>query len=200
MTIQILMITCMLMLSINAQAKDLVNPLLNADPTGTGGVMLKSLPTPVQNLLIYALKQMGVSYQWGGVKPDGGFDCSGFVDYVFDQVGGVSLPHSANAISRIGIRVKVSDLLPGDLVFFKFMRHTISHVGIYLGNNQFIHAANTHKGHIIISNLTNKYWSKHFTLGRRLDIPTEQTENVTHYVSLTSSLHLETDVSHIANY
>lgn len=82
-----------------------------------------------------------VSYHRGGVSPESGFDCSGFVRYVFDHADGVMLPHSANAISQFGNRINMTKLLPGDLVFFHFRRNTISHVGIYLGNDQFIHAS-----------------------------------------------------------
>ena len=142
-------------------------------PAPAGSGLLKSLPDSVQNLLHYALNFEGISYHKGGTNPDSGFDCSGFVRYVFDRVGGVTLPHSSNALSQVGNHIRMSELLPGDLVFFSFM-HTISHVGIYIGNDQFIHASSTQTGSVMVSNLNDGYWSKHFTLARRVDMPATQ--------------------------
>lgn len=125
----------------------------------------------VQDMLKYALDYEGVNYRRGGTNPDQGFDCSGFVGYVFSRVEGLSLPHNANEISHIGMKVGMSELMPGDLVFFHFARRTIAHVGIYLGHNQFIHASSTHTGNVMISNMAEHYWSKHFVLARRIDAP-----------------------------
>ena len=143
------------------------------NPAPAGGGLLKSLPDSVQNLLHYALNFEGISYIKGGASPDRGFDCSGFVRYVFGRAEGVTLPHSSNALSRVGDHIRMSELLPGDLVFFSFM-NTISHVGIYLGNNQFIHASSTQTGSVMVSNLNDGYWSKHFTLARRVELPAAQ--------------------------
>ncbi len=144
-----------------------------ADETDAGQALpglsvLNNLPDSVKNLLGYALSQAGASYRMGGTNPGTGFDCSGFVRYVFDHVEGLSLPHSSKAMSLIGSRIKLADLKPGDLVFFRIVRHRISHVGIYLGNNQFIHAASTRTGSVMISDLTEGYWAKHLSLARRV--------------------------------
>jgi hypothetical protein len=154
-----------------AENVDASNP---SDPLGAGKVVLKTLPVPIQSLLQYALSYEGVIYRRGGTNPEVGFDCSGFVRHVFDRVEGITLPHSAKAISQIGDGIKVTELIPGDLVFFRVVRNTISHVGIYLGNNQFIHASSTNTGSVMISNLKDNYWAKHFSLGRRLEVPAEQ--------------------------
>jgi cell wall-associated NlpC family hydrolase len=124
---------------------------------------------PTLSLLPFALSQEGVSYHRGGTSPSSGFDCSGFVRYVFDRAEGLSLPHGANAISKLGEQIKRSELRPGDLVFFHFVRNTISHVGIYLGNHQFIHASSTRTGDVMVSDLDDSFWVRHFTLARRLD-------------------------------
>ncbi len=122
----------------------------------------------VQSLLQYAMSFEGAGYRRGGQHPVTGFDCSGFVRYVFHRVGEVQLPHSANAISRLGSAVKRSEFIPGDLVFFRRGKRKVSHVGIYLGDNQFIHAASRRTGRVMISNLADRYWANHVTFGRRI--------------------------------
>lgn len=86
---------------------------------------------------------IGVRYRWGGNTPDSGLDCSGFVRYVFQDTLGLALPRRAEEMSRLGEKVRVSDLKPGDLVFFNTMRRTFSHVGIYIGDNKFVHSPST---------------------------------------------------------
>jgi cell wall-associated NlpC family hydrolase len=99
-----------------------------------------------------AMQYLGTPYVWGGASP-GGFDCSGFVMYVYAQVG-VSLPHSSYAQYGMGSPVSRSDLQPGDLVFFD----GLGHVGIYVGGGSFIHAP--HTGDVVkISSLSGWYAS-----------------------------------------
>ncbi|MBI3148654.1 MAG: C40 family peptidase [Betaproteobacteria bacterium] len=110
---------------------------------------------------------IGVNYKFGGNTPDGGLDCSGLVRYVFQQVTGVTLPRTSRELGRVGKKVAISDLMPGDLVFFNTRRFAFSHVGIYLGDNRFIHAPS--KGsEVEIVKLTDAYWRKHFNGARRL--------------------------------
>ena len=96
--------------------------------------------TGAQDVAVYALGLIGVDYKFGGNTPDTGLDCSGLVRYVFQEVTGVTLPRTAKEMSGIGAKVGVADLKPGDLVFFNTRRFAFSHVGIYLGDNRFIHA------------------------------------------------------------
>jgi len=126
------------------------------------------------DLLQYAVDQDGTPYRKGGISPERGFDCSGFVRHVFAHVEGVALPHSARALSLLGEKVRKADLQPGDLVFFRIVRHTISHVGIYLGDNRFIHASSRRSGGVRISDLADSYWAKRYTLARRLAVPPAQ--------------------------
>ncbi len=93
-----------------------------------------------QNLASAALDLIGIRYKWGGNTPETGLDCSGLVRYVFQQVTGVTLPRTAKDMSRVGESVALADLRPGDLVFFNTRRFAFSHVGIYLGDNRFVHA------------------------------------------------------------
>ena len=107
-----------------------------------------------------AMHYLGVPYVWGGSTPRG-FDCSGFVAYVFAQIG-VSLPHSSYAQYGMGTSVSISQLEPGDLVFFT----GASHVGIYIGGGQFIHAP--HTGDVVKISSLSGYYSSNFAGGRRI--------------------------------
>jgi cell wall-associated NlpC family hydrolase len=120
-----------------------------------------------QDVAIYALGLIGVDYRFGGETPEGGVDCSGLVRYVFQQVTGVTLPRTAKELSRLGNKVASADLAPGDLVFFNTRRFPFSHVGIYLGDNRFIHAPST-GSEVEIARLSEGYWQKHFNGARRL--------------------------------
>lgn len=120
-----------------------------------------------QDLAIYALGLIGVSYRFGGETPSGGLDCSGLVRHVFQQVTGVTLPRTAKELSSIGDSVARNDLAPGDLVFFNTRRFAFSHVGIYLGDNRFIHAPRRGRD-VEVAELDNRYWQTHFDGARRL--------------------------------
>ena len=120
-----------------------------------------------QDVAIYALGLIGVDYRYGGDTPESGVDCSGLVRYVFQQVTGVTLPRTSKELSRLGNSVASTDLAPGDLVFFDTRRLPFSHVGIYLGDNRFIHAPST-GSEVEISRLSETYWQKHFNGARRL--------------------------------
>jgi cell wall-associated NlpC family hydrolase len=119
-----------------------------------------------QDLAVYALGLIGVSYKWGGESPDTGLDCSGLVRHVFQQVTGVTLPRTSRELSRMGDAVARKDLAPGDLVFFNTRRFAFSHVGIYLGDNRFIHAPRRGRDVEVVE--LDNYWQKHFNGARRL--------------------------------
>ena len=136
-----------------------------APALGTGdAIAVASIPAPPPSqyggVVGIALQYLGTPYVWGGSSP-GGFDCSGFVAYVYGQVG-VSLPHYAAAQYGYGTPVSIGDLQPGDLVFFD----GLGHVGIYIGGGQFVHAP--HTGDVVkISSLSGSY-SSTFVGARRL--------------------------------
>lgn len=121
----------------------------------------------VQDTLAYALSLVGVQYRFGGKSPETGLDCSGFVSHVFKEAAGMMLPHNARAISMFGQNIPLSELQPGDLVFYNTLRHAYSHVGIYLGDHRFIHAASAGGG-VEVSNMNESYWVKRFNGARRL--------------------------------
>lgn len=119
------------------------------------------------NITSYALSLIGVDYRFGGNTPDQGLDCSGLIRYVFQQATGISLPRSAREQARVGESIKRDDLQPGDLVFFNTRRFQFSHVGLYIGDNRFIHAPSS-GGAVEVVNLDNHYWQKAFNGARRI--------------------------------
>jgi cell wall-associated NlpC family hydrolase len=121
-----------------------------------------------QEVLINALSLTGIKYKYGGNSPDTGFDCSGFVRYVFSQAANLTLPPTARAISQIGNAVKKDELQPGDLVFFNTLKSAFSHVGIYIGDNKFIHAPSSGKV-VRVENMQTGYWAKRFNGAQRLE-------------------------------
>jgi cell wall-associated NlpC family hydrolase len=114
-----------------------------------------------------ALGLVGVDYKFGGNHPDQGLDCSGFVRYVFQQATGISLPRSSKEQARVGQKVDKTQLQPGDLVFFNTRRFQFSHVGVYLGDNKFIHSP-SRGGSVEVVNFDNRYWQKAFNGARRI--------------------------------
>ena len=116
------------------------------------------------DLIKEALSHRNVRYRWGGASRSG-FDCSGLTLYVIKKKRGVSLPHSARAQARLGVKVARKNLQPGDLVFFRTYRRSISHVGIYIGQNKFVHASGRGRG-VRVDTLTG-YYDKRFVTARR---------------------------------
>ena len=133
----------------------------------------------VREVLMSALSLTGIKYKYGGGSPETGFDCSGFVRYVFQQAASLTLPHSARALSQLGQAIPMEQLKPGDLVFFDTLKSTFSHVGIYLGGSRFIHAPSAGGG-INVVNMNDAYWAKRFNGARRLEISkTSSSEKLT---------------------
>jgi cell wall-associated NlpC family hydrolase len=142
-----------------------------ADASGNPGgakSFLSGVASKAGDVVVGALNMIGVRYRWGGNTPDSGLDCSGFVRYVFQDTLGMTLPRRAEEMSRVGEKVAVSDLKPGDLVFFNTMRRSFSHVGIYIGDNKFVHSPSTGST-IRVDDLDEGYWEKRFTGARRIE-------------------------------
>ena len=118
----------------------------------------------IHALLKSCRSYLGVPYVWGGESP-GGFDCSGYVQYVFAK-NGVRLPRTADIQFNVGERVKRGQERPGDLVFFETYAPGASHVGVYLGNDYFIHASSA-QGAISISSLREEFFSERYLGARR---------------------------------
>lgn len=113
-----------------------------------------------------AAEFLGRPYRFG--SEGGSFDCSGFVRTVFAKIG-IDLPHSAREQFSLGERVGRDELEPGDLVFFQTSRRSASHVGIYVGDDKFVHAA-TRGGQVQVDSLDESYYARRYLGARRLDI------------------------------
>ena len=133
------------------------------------GVKKQTLPAKVSSnnkstaLVKNSKKYLNVPYVWGGNTPKG-FDCSGFINYVFEESTDVNLPRTVSEIYKKGTRV--SNPQVGDLVFFETYKPGASHAGIYIGGNQFIHSSSS-KG-VTISSLENSYWEKRYIGAKEL--------------------------------
>ncbi len=120
-----------------------------------------------QDLVLKGLELVGIRYRFGGTSPDTGLDCSGFVQVVFRESIGKLLPRTAREQSEIGNAVNKTELKPGDLVFFNTMRRAFSHVGIYLGDNRFLHAPRT-GAEVRVEDMSQSYWVQRYNGARRI--------------------------------
>lgn len=130
----------------------------------------KPSSSPAINSIIsrgYSL--VGTPYRYGGQSVSTGFDCSGFVGYLYHKEAGIKLPRSTQQMAKVAApKVAKSKLKPGDVLFFATDRgRHISHTGIYLGNQHFIHSANNRKG-VRIDSLNNRYWNVSFVEAKRI--------------------------------
>ena len=139
-----------------------------------GSVAVSEMPSfiqrtqaSVQDALDQAMDLLNIPYRRGGSAPETGFDCSGFVKHVFREGLGLILPRSSRELSNTGETVQKDELKPGDLVFFNTMRRAFSHVGIYLGNNQFVHAPRTGAS-VRVEDIRESYWKKRYNGARRV--------------------------------
>ncbi|MDE2598967.1 MAG: C40 family peptidase [Rhodocyclaceae bacterium] len=149
----------------SAQAADAVNET----PSTENPSLISKATASIQAATDDALSLIGIRYRRGGTTPETGFDCSGFVQHVFREGMGLMLPRTSREISKEGEVVKKNELQPGDLVFFNTMRKTFSHVGIYLGEGQFIHSPRT-GGKVRIEDMRDSYWAKRYEGARRVSI------------------------------
>jgi cell wall-associated NlpC family hydrolase len=118
-------------------------------------------------VLFRAIALVGTPYRYGGNTPQGGFDCSGLVGYVFRDAAGVVLPRTSSEMSEVHARtIDRSDLEAGDIVFFAAGRR-VSHVGIYVGEDRFVHAPNS-GGTVRLDRLDGAWWNDHFVYGKRV--------------------------------
>ena len=130
--------------------------------------LVDSVSGKSEELINQAMQVIGVRYRSDTELPQSGLDGSSFVGYVFKDKLGFLLPRKSTQMSRVGKPINREELQPGDLVFFNTMRLTFSHVGIYVGDNKFIHSPS--KGaNVRLDDLSSLYWDKRFDGARRLD-------------------------------
>jgi len=143
-------------------------------PTETTGApkpgLLRQMHDRASELTMAAMDLVGVRYRRGGTSTETGFDCSGFTRHVFETSLGLVLPRRADeqAAAPGLVAVKREDLRPGDLVFFNTLKRTFSHVGIYIGDNRFVHSPKPGKS-VRTEDMSFAYWAKRFTGARRAD-------------------------------
>ncbi len=114
----------------------------------------------------FALSLQGTPYRYGKATPEEGFDCSGFVQYVYKKHG-INLPRTVKEMASYLPQIPKDDIISGDLVFFNTDEQSFSHVGIYINNDKFIHAPSDKTGKVLVSSLNNQYWQKHYIGARR---------------------------------
>lgn len=128
-----------------------------------------ALHDAMSELTNYAKSLIAIPYKYGGTTPESGFDCSGFVRHVFQKSVGWLLPHNSREISHTGESLQSDQLSPGDLVFYNTRHKPFSHVGIYIGENQFIHSPSRGRAIEVVS-MRDKYWRKRYNGARRIPL------------------------------
>jgi len=155
-------------------------PAGSAAPPPTTAAEPVPSPTPLppravgpaeRTLIDTALSFRGTAYRNGGSDPKG-FDCSGFTQWVYSRHG-VAIPREVEEQFKVGKKIKLDDLKPGDLVFFHTVSRGASHVGIFVADDQFVHAPSS-KGVVRVESINSSYWSPRFVGARRVQ-PAAQT-------------------------
>ena len=127
------------------------------------------LPSLADSILSHGLALVGTRYRYGGTSVKSGFDCSGFIGYLFQEETGMQLPRSTREMINIDAPlVERDELEPGDLLFFSTNgRGRVSHAGIYMGDDQFIHSSSSRSGGVRIDSLEDRYWNRTFIEAKR---------------------------------
>ncbi len=150
----------------------LTAPVTASNPVASNAIAAAAdaAPAPTSRLrkllADFSMTLRDIRYRRGGSDPKTGFDCSGFVRYVYQHSLGAILPNNSASQFDAGASVARNDMKAGDLVFFRVHGKRISHVGIYLGDNRFIHSPSTGK-RVSVSNLDEAYWAHRFAGARR---------------------------------
>jgi cell wall-associated NlpC family hydrolase len=145
--------------------RGMVQAVVNAGKTvGAAG---QSVGSQASDLVVNAMGYLGVPYRRGGTGIQG-FDCSGFVQAMYQKTLGLVLPHNAKAQAAATEKIDKNELQPGDLVFFNTLRRAFSHVGIYIGEGKFIHSPRA-GGEVRIEDMRESYWVKRFNGARRVN-------------------------------
>ncbi|MFZ2853999.1 MAG: C40 family peptidase, partial [Rhodocyclaceae bacterium] len=118
-----------------------------------------------REVAFFALGLIDTGYRFGGKNPEAGLDCSGMVSYIYGQASNLKIKGSAADIARRGRPIERNSLRPGDLVFFNTRNTAFSHVGVYIGDQRFVHAPATN-GRVRIDQLSNRYYAQRFEAAR----------------------------------
>lgn len=131
--------------------------------------MGQSVASHTSDVITTAMGMIGIPYRRGGGSAEVGFDCSGFVRAIYSQAAGHALPRVARDQAQATKKIEKRELQPGDLVFFNTMRRAFSHVGIYVGDGNFIHAPSRGKK-VRVESMKTSYWAKRFNGARRVEV------------------------------
>lgn len=136
------------------------------EPAAASAPAIRATDT-ASSVALQALAYLGVPYRAAGLSPQTGFDCSGLVAFVYREGAGMALPRNSFDLSRVGQPIERAALKPGDLVFYNTQSRDFSHVGIYLGEDRFIHAPSS-GGEVRVENLRAGYWIRRYNGARRI--------------------------------
>ena len=146
---------------------DNVRPTAQATPTRHWATVAPADPDAANAVLMRAISLVGTPYRYGGNTPDGGFDCSGLVNYVYRDMLDLRLPRTSRDLAAVqGPRLAPERLAPADLVFFGG-HDNVSHVGIYVGEGRFVHAPSS-GGTVRLDHLDGAYWRDHYSGAKRV--------------------------------
>lgn len=140
-------------------------------PPVTERAMIEIAPPPApvsrkgNEVALFALGLIDTGYRFGGKNPEAGLDCSGMVTYIFNQAAGIKMSGSAAEIARKGQVIERDSLRPGDLVFFNTRNTPFSHVGVYIGDDRFVHAPSS-TGRVRIDRLSTRYFASRYEAAR----------------------------------
>lgn len=143
-------------------------PDSSAEQSTTVLTKIQEITDRASSLVSKAVDFLGTRYKRGGNTVAQGLDCSGLVRIVFKDALNIDLPRTAAEISRTGEKIEPGELQPGDLVFFNTLKRGFSHVGIYMGDNKFIHSPSK-GGQVRIESMELAYWKKRFNGARRIN-------------------------------
>jgi cell wall-associated NlpC family hydrolase len=142
-----------------------VSSRAGAEAQGVGAGDTANINDKANDVVLFALGLIETGYRFGGKNPEAGLDCSGMVSYVYQKSADMRLAGSAADLARQGKPVPPDQLRPGDLVFFNTRNRAYSHVGIYIGDNRFVHAPNS-RGKVRTESLKNGWFAARFEEGR----------------------------------
>jgi cell wall-associated NlpC family hydrolase len=157
------------------QADEMERLLADKGLLGRLTQVTQTMGNKASELVVSAMGALGVPYRRGGNSFESGFDCSGFVRAMYEQTVGLILPRRAEQQAAATQTIDRTELVPGDLVFFNTMKRAFSHVGIYVGDDKFIHSPKP-GAEVRVEDMRVNYWSRRFDGARRVTEPASQAQ------------------------